>query len=98
MNFDSMIATATAALTVFGMKIIGAVIAWIIGRALIRLAVRMVSHALMRKHIDATLQQYLGNILNVGLTIVLSVALLGYVGVETTSFAALIAAIGIAIG
>jgi len=98
MNFDSMIATATAALTVFGMKIIGAVIAWIIGRALIRLAVRMVSHALMRKHIDATLQQYLGNILNVGLTIVLIVALLGYFGVETTSFAALIAAIGIAIG
>jgi small conductance mechanosensitive channel len=98
MNFDSMMATATAALTVFGMKVLGAVVAWIIGRYLIRLAIRMMSHALTRKGIDPTLQHYLGNILNVGLTIVLIVAMLGYFGVETTSFAALIAAVGIAIG
>jgi small conductance mechanosensitive channel len=98
MNLDSMMTTATAALTVFGMKILGAIIAWIVGRYLIRLAIRLVSHAMSRQHIDATLQRYLGTILNVALTIVLIIALLGYFGVETTSFAALIAAVGIAIG
>ena len=98
MDFDSIMKTASATLTVFGMKILGAVIAWVVGRYLIRLAVRMLSHALFRQHIDATLQRYLGTMLNVSLTILLIVALLGYFGVETTSFAALVAALGIAVG
>lgn len=98
MDIDSMTATATAALTVFGMKILGALIAWIVGRYLIRLAIRMVSHALSRQRIDPMLTRYVGTILSVTLTIVLIIAMLGYFGVETTSFAALIAALGIAIG
>ena len=97
-DFDSMIDTATAVLTAFGLKLVGAIIAWFVGRWLIRLAVRMISHALFRQHIDPTLRAISGTILNVALTIVLIVALLGYFGVETTSFAALIAALGIAIG
>lgn len=97
-DFESMMATATATLTVFGLKLVGALIAWFVGRWLIRLAVRMLSHALFRQHIDPTLQRYLGNILNVALTIALVIAVLGYFGVETTSFAALIAAFGIAVG
>src|SRR6185295_13170576 len=48
--------------------------------------------------VDATLQRYIGNIVNVALNIVLVVAILGYFGVETTSFAALIAGMGVAIG
>src|SRR3954463_5038063 len=98
MNFDSMMTTATAALTVFGMKVLGAIVAWIVGRYLIKLATRLVVHALSRQQIDVTLQRYMETILNVALTIVLIIALLGYFGVETTSFAALIAALGIAIG
>ena len=49
-------------------------------------------------HVDPTLQRYIGNVLSVALTILLVVAILGYFGVETTSFAALIAGLGIAIG
>src|SRR6185369_14605639 len=64
----------------------------------IGLAVRLAKAALAREHVDPTLGRYLGNILNVTLNIVLVVAILGYFGVETTSFAALIAAMGIAIG
>src|SRR6186997_298535 len=54
--------------------------------------------ALTRQHVDPTLQRYIANILHVVLNIVLVVAILGYFGVETTSFAALLAAAGIAIG
>jgi small conductance mechanosensitive channel len=42
--------------------------------------------------------RYIGNTINVALNILLVIGILGYFGVETTSFAALIAAIGIAIG
>ena len=98
MDFDSMKETATAVLTTFGLKVLGALVAWIAGRWLIGLAVRMVSAALTRQHVDPTLLRYIGNIVSVALNVVLVVAILGYFGVETTSFAALIAAMGIAIG
>jgi small conductance mechanosensitive channel len=98
MNIEGMTATATAALTTFGLKILGAILAWMVGRYLIGLAVRLVTAALGRQHVDATLLRYMGNIVGVALNIVLVVAILGYFGVETTSFAALVAAMGIAIG
>jgi small conductance mechanosensitive channel len=98
MNLESMTATATAVLTTFGLKILGAIVAWIVGRYLIGLAVRLVTAALGKQHVDPTLLRYLGNIIGIALNIVLIVAILGYFGVETTSFAALIAALGIAIG
>ena len=97
-DFDTMLETGTALLTALGLKIIGAIIAWFVGRALIRFGVRLIGAALRRQRIDETLIRYVGNIVNIALTIALIVALLGYFGVETTSFAALIAGVGIAIG
>jgi len=88
----------TTNLTTFGLKILGAVLVWIVGRWLINVAVRLISSVLARQHVDPTLLRYIGNIVTVALNIVLVVAILGYFGVETTSFAALIAAMGIAIG
>jgi small conductance mechanosensitive channel len=85
-------------LTVFGLKILGALVAWIVGRYLIGLSIRLISRAMSRQHVDPTLLRYVGNIVSVALNVVLVVAILGYFGVETTSFAALIAAMGIAIG
>lgn len=97
-DFENITDTATALLTAFGLKILGAIVAWVIGRYLIKLGVRLMSAGLGRQSIDATLVRYVGNIVNVALTIGLVVALLGYFGFETTSFAALIAGVGIAIG
>jgi small conductance mechanosensitive channel len=98
MNFDRIIETATTNLTAFGLKALGALAVWIVGRYLISMAVRLVSAALTRQHVDPTLLRYIGNIVSVALNIILVVAILGYFGVETTSFAALVAGMGIAIG
>ncbi|HEX2824853.1 MAG TPA: mechanosensitive ion channel family protein [Burkholderiales bacterium] len=97
-DIDRMLATASALLTAFGLKIVGAIVAWIVGRWLIRLGVRVMSAGLTRQHIDATLVRYTGNIVNAALTIGLIVGLLGYFGFETTSFAALVAGVGVAVG
>jgi small conductance mechanosensitive channel len=98
MDWERVWETASTQLTTFGLKVLGAIAVWIIGRMLIGLAARLLSSALERKQVDSTLQRYIGNIVRVALNIVLVVAILGYFGVETTSFAALIAALGIAIG
>lgn len=79
-------------------KVIGAVIAFIAGRWLIGLAGRLLTAALTRQEVDATVQRYLVSFLTVALNIVLVVAILGYFGVETTTFAALVAGAGVAIG
>lgn len=82
----------------FGLKALGALVVWIVGRWLIGLAVNLMSAGLNRQKVDPTLTRYLGSIVSVSLNIILVVAILGYFGVETTSFAALIAAVGIAVG
>lgn len=82
----------------YGIMVIGALVMWIIGRWAISMVDRMVRHALTKRHVDATLQQYLVSIINVALNILLVIAILGQFGVQTTSFAAMIAAAGLAIG
>jgi len=90
--------TAGAMLIAFGLRALGAIAVWFVGRWLIRLVVRLLGRALTRQHVDPTLMGYLANIVTVALNVILVVALLGYFGVETTSFAALVAGIGVAVG
>ncbi len=84
--------------TAVGFKILGGLVLYMIGRWLIGAAISVLSRVLTARNLDATLQRYIANILGVGLNIVLVVAILGYFGVETTSFAALLAGLGLAIG
>jgi len=85
-------------LTTVGLKLLGAVALWIIGRWLIKLAGSLVARALNRQHLDPTIVNYIRSGLSVLLNIVLIVALLGFFGVQTATFAALLAGVGIAIG
>lgn len=83
----------------FGLKVLGAIAAWIVGRWLIAFAMRLMGHAIRRGgKMDATLSHYLQSICSVLLNIVLILAILGIFGVNTTSFAALLAGAGLAIG
>jgi small conductance mechanosensitive channel len=79
-------------------KAAGAFVLWLVGRWLIALATRLVGRALSRERFDVTLTRYLQTGLTVLLNVALIVAILGYFGVETTTFAALIAAGGVAVG
>jgi small conductance mechanosensitive channel len=81
-----------------GVKILGAIVLWIIGRALISFAVNLLKRALMKRPIEPTVINYLTSTVAVLLNITLVVAILGYFGVQTTTFAALIASAGLAIG
>jgi small conductance mechanosensitive channel len=80
------------------LKILGALAIWILGRWVIRGALRLIVAALEKRDTDPTLVRYGHSVLRSALSVVLFVAVLGYFGVETASFAALIAAAGVAIG
>lgn len=81
-----------------GFRIVGAIVFYLIGRWLISLAIRLVTSALEKQKVDPTLLRYIGTVISVTLNVILVVAILGYFGVETTSFAAILAAAGVAIG
>jgi small conductance mechanosensitive channel len=88
----------TTMVTQVALRVVGAIILWVIGRMVISVAVRVASHALSARHVDATISRYLCNIFSVVLNVALAIAILSVFGVETTTFAALIAAAGVAIG
>ena len=81
-----------------GLKIIFAVLFWIVGRWMIGFIVRFVQRSMTRQKIDPTVLRYVGSFITVTLNIILVIAILGYCGIETTSFAAILAAVGLAIG
>lgn len=98
MNWTNIVNVAEATLTGVGLRVLGAIVLYVIGRWLIGLAVGMVKKGLSRQKIEPTLLRFIGNAIAVVLNITLVIAILGYFGVETTSFAALLAGAGIAIG
>ena len=81
-----------------GKHIIAAVVIFIVGRFLIKLINRLVASILQRRHIEISVQTFLSSIVNIILTILLIITVIGALGVNTTSFAALIASAGVAIG
>jgi small conductance mechanosensitive channel len=94
----SWIDHAQPILIAFGLKVLGAIVAFVVGRWLIGMAMRAFGAAMTRQEVDATVQRYLVSFITIALNIVLVVAILGYFGIETTSFAALVAGAGVAIG
>jgi small conductance mechanosensitive channel len=80
------------------MKVVAALAFWIAGRWIINSVVRVMQAAMARNHFDPTLTKYLGSIVVITLNIALVLGILGYFGIQTTSFAALLAGAGVAVG
>jgi small conductance mechanosensitive channel len=65
---------------------------------LIGIVSNLVMRGMERQKVEPTVIRYIGSVITVALNVILVVAILGYFGVETTSFAALVAGLGIAVG
>jgi small conductance mechanosensitive channel len=79
-------------------KLLGAIALWIAGRWVIKLVRTAVGSFLKLRQFDATLASYVEASAGILLQVLLFIAVLGVLGIETTSFAALLAAAGLAIG
>lgn len=98
MNLDKWAETGYQLIMTFGPKLIAAIAIWIIGTWTIRLILKGLRKAMEKRDYDVSLKKFLMNLLGWILKIVLIVVVLGTVGVETTSFAAILASVGLAIG
>jgi small conductance mechanosensitive channel len=82
----------------FGVTILAGIAFWVIGRWLIGLVVRFVQAGLTKQKVDPTVLRYVGSAVTVLLNVLLVIGILGYLGIQTTTFAALLAAVGLAVG
>jgi len=81
-----------------GVKILGALVLWIIGRIVVRAVLGVFDRSLSSRKLDETVAKYLHSVVSVLLNILLILAVLSVFGIETTTFAGLLAAAGVAIG
>ncbi|MDE0536254.1 mechanosensitive ion channel family protein [Tenacibaculum sp. L6] len=79
-------------------KAIMAIIIYIVGSYIISLLLRTTKKVMIKREVDITLQKFLINLLNWTLKILLIITVIAKLGVETTSFAAILASAGLAVG
>ena len=82
----------------YGLKILLAVLTLVIGLWIIRVFLKALGKNMEKRDVDVTLRQFLRSILNMILKILLVITVISMVGIEMTSFVAILAAAGFAIG
>ena len=98
MDMQSLQTFLSATLGELAIKVLAAIAFWIVGRWLIGKVISLMQAAMNRNHVDPTLTKYLGSVVAIALNIALVLGILGYFGIQTTSFAAMLAGAGVAIG
>ncbi len=81
-----------------GIKVLTALAIYYIGRTVVRFAVRALRTVMQRQEVDKTLETFICNLVRTALMVVLVIAVIGALGVETTSFIAIFGAAGLAVG
>lgn len=82
----------------FGPRLLGAILIYIVGSWVIKKLMKLLRKGMTAQEYDKSLQKFLLSLAKWGLTIFLIITVISTLGVETTSFAAIIAAAGLAIG
>lgn len=82
----------------FGPKILAALAVFIIGLTAINWASRIVARSMNKRSVDVSLRSFLSSMVSVGLKVLLLITVAGMLGIQTTSFVAIIGALGLAVG
>jgi len=82
----------------WGIRIVMALVIFVIGRWVARAVVNVIGSMMKRAHLDEMLVKFLGNILYTVLLLVVAIAALDQLGVQTTSLLAVFGAAGLAVG
>jgi small conductance mechanosensitive channel len=95
---EEILAKVYELLTVYGLKLLAAIAIFFIGRWVAKLLRKIIERLMVRGNVDQTLVSFTGNLAYVALLAFVIIAALGQLGVQTTSFIAVLGAAGLAIG
>lgn len=92
--FDKLVSFGISA----GGHILTAIVVFLVGKLIVNALNRLVARILEKRHVDTSVKTFLKSLTNILLTIILIISVIGALGINTTSFAALLASAGVAIG
>ncbi len=95
---EEIMGTMLEYVTLYGFRLLGAILIFIVGRWVAKLARKIIERMMNKSEVDATLVKFTGNLAYGILMVVVVLAALNQIGVQTTSFIAIIGAAGLAIG
>jgi small conductance mechanosensitive channel len=98
MDLQNWIDRGYELIMLYGPKLLLTIVIWVAGIWVIKSILKVLRKSLEKGDYDISLKKFLANLTNWALKIVLIIVVLGTLGVETTSFAAILAAAGLAIG
>ncbi len=85
-------------ITLYGVRLIGAVIFLIVGFWLANKFSKLLSNVMERRGFDASLRGFMKSLVNIALKVLVVISILSLIGIPMTSFIAILAAAGLAIG
>ena len=98
LSFDELIQKMVNGLISFGLKVAIAVLVFYVGRYIIRKLYKMVYNVMTHRHIDQSLTTFVLSLIRMVLYFILVISIIGILGLETSSFLAIFASAGVAIG
>jgi small conductance mechanosensitive channel len=98
MDIEQLLSKVYEIITVFGVKIVGAIVVFIIGRWIAKFFANLFRKFMDKREVDPTVTKFVGSLIYFALLTFVVLAALGLLGVQTTSFIAVIGAAGLAIG
>lgn len=84
--------------TIYGLKVIAAIAVFVIGRWVAKALTTFTKKVMDKRQVDATITSFVANLIYIALLVFVVLAALGQLGIQTTSFIAIIGAAGLAIG
>lgn len=97
-RINELIEVAKEYIIVYGLKLVGAVVALILGLWIIKLLVNTIGSRLSKSMKDASLAGFFKSFLSILLKVLLIISLMSLVGIPMTSFIAILGAAGLAVG
>ena len=82
----------------FGIDLLLALVIFFVGRFAIRMVVRALAKTMQKNGVEKTLETFICNLVSMALLVVVVIAAIGQVGIQTTSFIAIFGAAGLAVG
>jgi len=98
LNLVSLKDQIVLAITQYGGQILLSVVLFIVGRFVIGKITKTLSSRMDKSHVDKDVQPFLSSLISVGLNVMLLLSCAGILGIQTTSFVAILGAAGLAVG
>ena len=98
MNTEEILNQINGLVLNYGPKLVGAIAVWIVGGWIVKMLTRGFRSLMDKRDLDESLKPFLGTLVGTLLKVMLAISVLSMLGIEMTSFIAILGAAGLAIG